>query len=80
LRPELRAARFLGKEAYRLASRPTGASTNPPGGSYRTIGEPAIGAGKPSGKGACTEADLDPTLQDGRPRRVTLKFRSIEAI
>jgi hypothetical protein len=31
-------------------------STNPPGGSYRAIGEPAIGAGKPSGKGACSES------------------------
>ena len=56
LRPELRAARFLGKETYRPASRPTERSTNPPGGSYRAIGEPAIGAGKPSGKGACSES------------------------
>ena len=56
LRPELRAARFLGKETYRPASRPTERSTNPPGGSYRAIGEPAIGAGKLSGKGACSES------------------------
>ena len=54
LRPELRAARFLDKEAYRPASRPTGAEHQPPGGSYRAIGEPAIGADKPSGKGACS--------------------------
>jgi hypothetical protein len=51
LRPELRAARFLGKEAYRPAFRPTGVEEHqPPGGSYR-----AIGAGKLSGKGACSE-------------------------
>src|SRR5271157_339509 len=31
LRPELRAARFLGKEAYRPASRPTGAEHQPTG-------------------------------------------------
>ena len=31
LRPELRAARFLGKEAYRPARRPTGAEHEPTG-------------------------------------------------
>jgi hypothetical protein len=56
LRPELRAARFLGKEAYRPASRPTGAEQNPLGANCRAIGEPATGAGKPSGKGACSES------------------------
>ena len=55
-RPELRAARFLGKEAYRPASRPQERSMNPPGANYRAIGEPAIGAAKPSGKGACSES------------------------
>ena len=55
-RPELRAARFLGKEAYRPARRPTGAEQNPPGANCRAIGEPAIGAAKPSGKGACSES------------------------
>jgi len=55
-RPELRAARFLGKEAYRPhAGRPE-RSMNPPGANCRAIGEPAIGAGKPSGKGACSES------------------------
>jgi hypothetical protein len=29
---------------------------NPPGANFRAIGEPATGAGKPSGKGACTES------------------------
>ena len=30
-------------------------SENPPGANCRAIGEPAIGAAKPSGKGACSE-------------------------
>jgi hypothetical protein len=52
-------------------------STNPPGGSCRAIGEPVIGAGNPSEKELAAKADLDPTLQDGRPRHLT-KFRRIE--
>ena len=55
-RPELRAARFLGKEAYGPhADRPE-RSMNPPGANCRATGEPAIGAAKPSGKGACSES------------------------
>jgi hypothetical protein len=49
------AARFLGKETYGNPSDKE-RSTNPLGGNYRAIGEPAIGAGKPSGKGACSES------------------------
>jgi hypothetical protein len=45
------AARFLGKETYGNPSDKE-RSTNPLGGNYRAIGEPAIGAGKPSGKGS----------------------------
>jgi hypothetical protein len=71
-RAELRAARFLGKEAYRPASRPTGAEHEPTGrqlpGHWRAghWRRQAFGEGELAAK-----ADLDPTLHDGRPRRLT---------
>ena len=54
LRPELRAARFLGKEADRHPVR-SERSMNPPGANYRASGR-AIRRRKPSGKGACSES------------------------
>ena len=46
-KPAIKAARFLGKEAYRPARLPTGAEHDPtPDANCRAIGEPAIGAGK----------------------------------
>ena len=55
MKPAIKAARFLGKEAYRPAGRPE-RNMNTPGANCRAIGEPAIGAAKPSGKGACSES------------------------
>jgi len=46
-------------------------SMNTPGANCRATGEPATGAGKPSGKELAAKADLDPTLQDSKRRRLT---------
>ena len=43
---------------------------NPPGANYRASGEPAIGAASLRGREPAAKADLDPTLQNGRPRRL----------
>ena len=50
-RPASWARRLTGPHAGRPER-----SMNPPGANCRAIGEPAIGAGKPSGKGACSES------------------------
>src|SRR5258708_39996099 len=44
-------------------------SMNPPGANCRAIGELATGAGSLRGRELAAKADLDPTLQDDRPRR-----------
>ena len=50
-KPAIKAARFLGQEAYRPAHRPSGKEHEPTGRKLQ-----AIGAGKPSGKRTCSES------------------------
>jgi hypothetical protein len=73
LRPELRAARFLGKEAYRPASRPTETEEHQPTGAEVTgpLASRPLAPASFRGRELAAKADLDPTLQDGRPRRLT---------
>jgi hypothetical protein len=73
LRPELRAARFLGKEAYRPASRPTGAEEHQPTG-RKLQGHWRAGHWRPAilrGRELAAKTDLDRQSPGRALRRVS---------